>query len=149
MSVKTVIAPQGERLVSEGPPVVHRGGRRRAQVLGAATALVAVAGITAGILVTRPSSPQISTGQARTVAQVDQPNLWRVAVSGTGPGLNWVADRQTSWASTVVTGTGPALVHLANLQAARSRPAITGTGPGLVTAAEQGGADSVAVIGTP
>jgi hypothetical protein len=138
MSVKTVIAPQGERFVSEGPPVVHRRGRRRARVLGAATALVAVAGITAGILVTRPSSPQ-----------VDQPHLWRVAVSGTGPGLSWVADRQTAWASTVVTGTGPALVHLANLQTARSRPGITGTGPGLVIAAEQGGAEDVAVIGIP
>jgi hypothetical protein len=149
MSMKTVIAPQGERLVSEEPLVVHRRGRRRARVLGAATALVAVAGITAGILVTRPSSPQISTGQARPAAQVDQSNLGRVAVSGTGPGLSWVADRQTAWASTVVTGTGPALVHLANLQTARSRPGITGTGPGLVIAAEQGGAEDVAVIGTP
>jgi hypothetical protein len=46
-----------------------------------------------------------------------QPTVDRVAVTGTGPGLTWAADRQAAWASNAVTGTGPGLVTIADLQA--------------------------------
>jgi hypothetical protein len=46
-----------------------------------------------------------------------QPTVDRVAVTGTGPGLTWVADRQAAWAGNAVTGAGPGLVMIAELQA--------------------------------
>lgn len=78
-----------------------------------------------------------------------QPTEWRVSVTGTGPGLAWVADRQAAWAENAITGTGPGLVTVAQMQAGYE-PGITptGTGPGLEHLPGPAGAD-VAVIGTP
>jgi hypothetical protein len=42
---------------------------------------------------------------------------WRIAVTGTGPGLAFVADQQAAFAERAVTGTGPGLVTIAVLQA--------------------------------
>lgn len=68
---------------------------------------------------------------------------WRIRVTGTGPGLVHVADRQRSFAERGVTGTGPGLVTVATIQTtAGSGPEPTGTlgierlpsGPGPETA---------------
>lgn len=42
---------------------------------------------------------------------------WRIAVTGTGPGLAFVADQQAAFEEHAVTGTGPGLVTIAILQA--------------------------------
>jgi hypothetical protein len=42
---------------------------------------------------------------------------WRIAVTGTGPGLAFVADQQAAFAEHAVTGTGPGLATIAILQA--------------------------------
>lgn len=78
-----------------------------------------------------------------------QPTQSQVRVSGTGPGLAWVAEEQAGWTEHAITGTGPGLVTVARLQAgygSASEP--TGTGPGLERLPGRAGPE-VAVVGTP
>jgi hypothetical protein len=78
-----------------------------------------------------------------------QPAQARVRVTGTGPGLAWVAEQQEAWAEDAITGTGPGLVTVAQVQAGSAFGAEpTGTGPGLERLPGPAGSD-VAVIGTP
>jgi len=106
-------------------------------------------GLVAARLVWRPGAPGTPITPAGPAVVATGPAAWRIAVTGTGPGLAWVADRQVAWAGNAVTGTGPGLVYLANLQT-HLRPAVTGTGPGLLQVAERqpSGVDR-AIIGTP
>jgi hypothetical protein len=131
---------------------------------------VVVAGLVAGILIgwlayvtvgddaaTRVARAQ-DIQQARADAMVQayeadwariQPSGSRIAVTGTGPGLAWVAEQQADWAENVITGTGPGLVTVANMQAGYGTTGEpTGTGPGLIHLREPAGPE-VAVIGTP
>jgi hypothetical protein len=78
-----------------------------------------------------------------------QPTEWRIAVTGTGPGLAVVADRQRAWAGRAVTGTGPGLVTIAELQTGSLLSETpTGTGPGLEHLPRPLGLET-ALIGTP
>jgi hypothetical protein len=78
-----------------------------------------------------------------------QPSDWRIAVTGTGPGLAVVADRQRAWAESAITGTGPGLVTIAELQAGSALGETpTGTGPGLEHLPRSLGPETV-LIGTP
>jgi hypothetical protein len=73
----------------------------------------------------------------------------RVAITGTGPGLAWVADRQADWAGRVVTGTGPGLATLAAMQKGCSGfDEPTGTGGGLTHLCASDASD-VILIGLP
>jgi hypothetical protein len=49
----------------------------------------------------------------------------RVLVTGTGPGLVWVAQQQAEWADHAITGTGPGLEHLPG--PARQEAVVIGT----------------------
>jgi hypothetical protein len=71
-----------------------------------------------------------------------------IAVTGTGPGLAWVADQQRAWARHAVTGTGPDLAFLARLQVP-APVSVTGTGDDLQRIADQPDRDAVAMIGSP
>ncbi len=42
---------------------------------------------------------------------------WRIAVTGTGPGLAFVADQQAAFGERAISGTGPGLATVAILQA--------------------------------
>lgn len=67
-----------------------------------------------------------------------------VAVTGTGPGLTWVAAQQTT--PNVITGTGPGLVIVAEAQGrSQLSQAPTGTGPGLELLADMQGAEEASV----
>jgi hypothetical protein len=78
-----------------------------------------------------------------------QPSEWRIAVTGTGPGLAMVADRQSAWSENAITGTGPGLATIAELQAgSRLIETPTGTGPGLEHLPRPMGSEAV-LIGTP
>jgi hypothetical protein len=131
---------------------------------------VVVAGLVAGILigwlayvmVGNDAAARVARAQdiqqARAKAMVQafetdwariQPNSSHIAVTGTGPGLAWVADQQAEWSSNAVTGTGPGLVTIAEMQAGTQQtPTPTGTGPGLEHLPGRLGPE-VAVIGTP
>jgi hypothetical protein len=54
--------------------------------------------------------PVVASAEAST-------SPWRIAVTGTGPGLAFVADQQAAFAEHAVTGTGPGLVTIGILQA--------------------------------
>lgn len=78
-----------------------------------------------------------------------QPVESQLRLTGTGPGLAWVAEQQTAWAEHAITGTGPGLVTVAKMQAgygAGSEP--TGTGPGLEHLPGPAGPEA-AIVGTP
>jgi hypothetical protein len=78
-----------------------------------------------------------------------QPTESQVRLTGTGPGLAWVAEQQAAWAEHAITETGPGLVTVAKMQAgygAGSEP--TGTGPGLEHLPGPAGPE-VAIVGTP
>lgn len=78
-----------------------------------------------------------------------QPTDTRVRITGTGPGLAWVAEQQVNWGENAVTGTGPGLVTVAKMQAGYGTTGEpTGTGPGLTHLQEPAGPE-VAMIGTP
>lgn len=78
-----------------------------------------------------------------------QPSESRIAVTGTGPGLALVADRQRAWAENAITGTGPGLVTIAELQAGSGPAQVpTGTGPGLEHLLEPLAPEAV-LTGTP
>lgn len=78
-----------------------------------------------------------------------QPTDTSVRVTGTGPGLAWVAEQQARWAENAITGTGPGLVTIAELQAGHAAGGEpTGTGPGLEHLPGPAGPE-VAVVGTP
>ncbi len=96
-----------------------------------------------------------ATRAAATVAAYErawaslQPAESQVRVTGTGPALTWVADRQARWAEHAITGTGPGLVTIAELQAGHAAgDEPTGTGPGLERLPAPAGPE-VAVVGTP
>lgn len=104
------------------------------------------AGSSAGIQATRAA--QTVQAYERAWASL-QPTVSRVRVTGTGPGLTWVAGQQAGWAENAITGTGPGLVTIAELQAGHE-PGYepTGTGPGLEHLRQPAGPD-VATIGAP
>jgi hypothetical protein len=106
-------------------------------VLGAIVAAVVVLSIALALPVDGPGPAPIDRADDRGVAQVAraqeiqraradalvrayeaawasaQPATWRIAISGTGPALGWVADQQRTWSENAVTGTGPGLVTIA------------------------------------
>lgn len=78
-----------------------------------------------------------------------QPSEWRIRVTGTGPGLALVADRQRAWNESAITGTGPGLVTITELQAgSRLIETPVGTGPGLEHLPRPMGPEAV-LVGTP
>jgi hypothetical protein len=130
-------APQLEELAPAFRPAKRRRTGRRAAL---AIAVVFAALLTAAIVL-----HPWTGGTAAPAAPTTQS---RVSITGTGPGLQWVAARQAQWARNAVTGTGPGLVYLANFQLHGIQQAVTGTGPGLDRIA-QGQGDQVATIGSP
>lgn len=125
--------------------------RRRPRFLMLAIALAVLVGVTAGgvaywmVSGQREADPvlkvQIQAHRWEAIvtyyerswnAHAAQGSPARIAVTGTGPGLGWVADRQAAWAERAVTGTGPGLVNIALLQEGCLRfEEPTGTGGGL------------------
>jgi hypothetical protein len=126
--------------------------RSRPHVRTLAIALAVLVGVTAGGVAYRMVSAQREAARMANVQEI-QAHRWvaivkyygrswdahaaertpaRIAVTGTGPGLGWLADRQAAWAERAVTGTGPGLVTIALLQEGCSRfEEPTGTGGGL------------------
>lgn len=118
---------------------------------GAVTHSLATAGSRAA---SRVAQVQADRAQAAVEAyerawMAAQPSGSRIRVTGTGPGLAWVAAQQEAWAEHAVTGTGPGLVTVARMQMG-DEPGTepSGTGPGLERLPGRIGSE-VAVIGTP
>lgn len=152
------------KAISVTEPIAVPRGRRKLEEVVAWLLVSILLGVAVGALVysltqarneaTRVAQIQASRAEA-TVRAYEQawaslrPTDTRVRITGTGPGLAWVADQQIDWAESAVTGTGPGLVTMAKMQAGHgttSEP--TGTGPGLTHLDEPAGPD-VAMIGTP
>lgn len=131
-------APRLEELAPAFLPVAKR---RRAGRRAAVSAAVMVAGALATLGVLHPWTGATATPGAPAA-------ISRVAITGTGPGLAWVAARQEEWAERAVTGTGPGLSYLAGFQRHGNPPAVSGTGAGLERIVVDGG-DQVATIGSP
>lgn len=144
--------------------IARPGRRTRLQKLVVPLLVAVLAGVAAGFVVhslvtAGDEAARIRDIQARRaeamVAAYErawtavQPTEWRVSVTGTGPGLAWVADRQAAWAEHAITGTGPGLVTVAQTQAGYGSGSVpTGTGPGLEHLPGPAGPD-VVVIGVP
>jgi len=146
--------------VAGGIPVALPRFPRRLAVVGAGLVAGILLGWLAFALVTgheeMVSIREIQSSRAEAMVQAYetawarvQPSEWRIAVTGTGPGLAEVADRQRAWAEGAITGTGPGLVTIAELQAgSRLGEAPTGTGPGLEHLPRPLGSETV-LTGTP
>lgn len=123
-------------------------------LVGVAVGLVAHSLVTAEDRTARVVGIQQSRAEAVVRAyerawMAAQPTAARIRVTGTGPGLAWVADRQAVWAEHAITGTGPGLATVARMQAGYEPGADpTGTGPGLEHLSRTAGPEE-AVIGTP
>jgi len=123
-------------------------------LIGVAAGAVVHSLVTAGGEAARAARIQELRAQATVRAYEQgwmavQPTQTRVRITGTGPGVAWVAEQQATWAERAISGTGPGLVTVAGMQAGyQPGGEPTGTGPGLERLPGPAGPE-VAVVGTP
>jgi hypothetical protein len=136
MSVQ--VMERGTFVEQVGPMTARRRrvtGRRLAAIIAFMMVIGALAGTWA----------YLSGSAGREAARAREIEAQRSAQLANAYRQAWLSQDRPAQLRIAVTGTGPGLAYLANLQANGPEVAVTGTGPGLIHVAEQGGSNGALI----